>query len=76
MINYKLHLVMARQGRLKMVDVARKAGISLQAVRRVYHGTAERIDRSTLDKLCKALDCQPGDLLEYVPDEKEHSERG
>jgi len=27
------------------------------------------LDRKTLDKLCKELDCQPGDLMEYIPDE-------
>lgn len=29
------------------------------------------IDAKTIDKLCKLLDCQPGDLLEYVPDKEE-----
>ena len=67
MIEYKLHLVMARD-RLKMKDVAERAGLSVQAVSRIYHAQTERIDRSTLDKLCKALNCQVGDLLEYVPD--------
>ncbi len=31
-------------------------------------GKAKAIRFSTLDKLCKALDCQPGDILEFVPD--------
>ena len=67
MIAYKLHLEMAKN-RLKMKDVAERADLSVQAVSRIYHGQADRIDRSTLDKLCKALNCQVQDLLEYVPD--------
>lgn len=34
-------------------------------------GKAKAVRFSTLDKLCAALDCQPGDILEYVPDNKE-----
>lgn len=34
-------------------------------------GKAKAIRFSTLDKLCEALDCQPGDILEFVPNEKE-----
>lgn len=34
-------------------------------------GKAKAVRFSTLDKLCAALDCQPGDILEYVPDDKE-----
>ena len=68
MIKSRLHILMAEKGRLTIRDLARKAGISEPAVSRLYHDKAERFDRSTLNSLCKVLDCQPGDLFEYVPD--------
>jgi putative transcriptional regulator len=55
--------------RLKIVDVARLSGLSYQTVWDLYHGKAQRIDLGTLDKLCRALGVQVGDLFEYVTDE-------
>lgn len=37
-------------------------------------GKAKAVRFSTLDKLCEALDCQPGDILEYVPDNDDKEE--
>lgn len=37
-------------------------------------GKAKAVRFSTLDKLCAALDCQPGDILEYVPDNDDKEE--
>jgi putative transcriptional regulator len=68
MVEWKLHELMGRR-RLKIADVARKAGMAWDAVAAIYHGRSRAVELATLDKLCKALDCQPGDLLVYVPDE-------
>jgi putative transcriptional regulator len=56
--------------RLSMQDVARQSGLSYGTVFALYHGKAQRIDLTTLDKLCRALDAQVGELFEYVPDEQ------
>jgi putative transcriptional regulator len=56
--------------RLKIADVARLSGLSYQTVWDLYHGKAQRIDLTTLDKLCRALGVQVGELFEYVPDEQ------
>ena len=69
MIKSRLHMLMAERGRLKIRNVAQTAGISEPAVARLYHDKAQRFDKSTLDALCRVFGCQPGDLLEYVPDE-------
>jgi putative transcriptional regulator len=53
--------------RLKITDVARRSGLSYQTVFDLYHDRAQRIDLTTLDKLCRALECSVGELLEYVP---------
>jgi putative transcriptional regulator len=55
--------------RLNIQELSRRSGLSYTTVWSLYHGTAQRIDLTTLDKLCRALDVQVGDLLEYVPDD-------
>lgn len=34
----------------------------------------ERVNTDTINSLCKLLDCQPGDIMEYVPDDHDHSD--
>lgn len=46
----------------------RKNGISPSILDKLKHGTGG-IDARTIEKLCALLDCQPGDIMEYVPDE-------
>lgn len=68
MIKYNLHVVMAQKGRITQRKLSELSGVSVSAINRIYNETAERIDRNTLDALCRSLNCTPGDLLEYVPD--------
>jgi len=56
--------------RLNIQEVSRRSGLSYTTVFALYHGTAQRLDLTTLDKLCRALDAQVGELLEYEPDEQ------
>ena len=67
MIEMKLHEIMGVR-RLKLKDVERSTGLSYGTLQAMYHGRQERIDYNTLSALCKGLDCQPGDLLNYVPE--------
>ena len=46
----------------------RKTGLLGQETLRNLRNGIKGIDYITVNKLCKALDCQPGDLMEYVPD--------
>ncbi|MGQ9533523.1 MAG: helix-turn-helix domain-containing protein [Desulfotomaculales bacterium] len=66
-MEWKLHELMGKR-RLKIADVAREAGMAWDAVASIYHGRSQAVELKTLDKLCRALNCQPGDLLVYVPD--------
>ena len=52
--------------RMTVAEVAKKAGISYEAINRLYDATSKRMDFDTLDKLCEVLDCQPGDLFVRV----------
>ncbi|HHV58260.1 MAG TPA: helix-turn-helix transcriptional regulator [Firmicutes bacterium] len=56
--------------RLKQSDVIRATGLAKGTLTELYHDRARRIDFGTLEKLCRFLDCQPGDLLVYVPEKK------
>lgn len=49
--------------RLKIADVARDTEINRGTITRLYHETAVRVDFEVLEKLCKYLDCEIGDLL-------------
>ena len=68
MIQSKLHSILGDR-RKKLAELQRETGVSYGALHNIYHGRSVRIDYSTLDALCRALDCQPGDLLEYVPED-------
>ena len=49
-------------------ELAEKVGISATNLSILKTGKAKAIRFFTLDALCRALDCQPGDILEYTPD--------
>jgi putative transcriptional regulator len=54
--------------KMKMMDLARATGLSKTTVFQLYHEKATKIGLDVLAKICAALDCQPGDLLVYVPE--------
>jgi len=54
-----------------LTDVAERVGITLANLSVLKTNKARAIRFSTLDALCRELDCQPGDLLEWVPGELE-----
>ena len=54
--------------RMSQRELVRRTGLSASAVADLYHGRSTRVDLTTLDKLCAALDTALGALLEYQPD--------
>jgi putative transcriptional regulator len=56
--------------RMKLKDLAQATGIAMNNLSILKTNKARAIRFSTLQALCKALDCTPGDLLECVPDEQ------
>ena len=52
---------------MNKTELRQKAKISTNAIAKL--GRNESVSMETLDKICKALDCQPGDILEYQDDE-------
>ncbi|MBQ7283960.1 MAG: helix-turn-helix transcriptional regulator [Oscillospiraceae bacterium] len=63
----KLFALMAEKG-LTTYKIRKQNIISQSALQNLKDNKSVTID--TIDKLCVALDCQPGDLMEYVPEEE------
>ena len=59
--------VMLARRKMHSGELADKVGISPANLSILKTGKAKAIRFSTLEGICKALDCQPGDILEYVP---------
>jgi len=57
--------VMLAKRKMRANELAEKIGITEQNLSILKNGKAKAIRFSTLDAICKALDCQPGDILEY-----------
>lgn len=60
--------VMLAKRKMRSKELAKRVGITVQNLSILKTGKAKAIRLSTLDALCLHLDCQPGDILEYVPD--------
>ncbi len=64
----RLDRVMADR-KMSLNELARRVGISNVNLSNIKTGKISAIRFSTLNGICKALDCQPGDILEYVDDD-------
>ncbi len=60
--------VMLARRKMSSLELASKIGITPANLSILKCGKAKALRLTTLDALCKALDCTPGDILEYVPD--------
>jgi putative transcriptional regulator len=65
----KIDVMLARR-KMSVTELADKVGITMANLSILKNGKAKAIRFSTLEAICKALDCQPGDILEYRNDEK------
>lgn len=63
--------VMLAKRKMSVTELSEKVGITLANMSVLKTGKAKAIKLATLNEICKALDCQPGDVLEYRPDEDE-----
>lgn len=61
--------VMLARRKMSSGELAEKVGISATNLSILKTGKAKAVRFSTLEALCRALDCQPGDILEYVPED-------
>lgn len=63
--------VMLAKKKMSVTELSEKVGITLANLSVLKNGRAKAIRISTLDAICRALDCQPGDILEYRFEEDE-----
>jgi putative transcriptional regulator len=59
---------MLAKRKMSVTELAEKVGITMANISVLKNGKAKAIRLSTLEAICKALQCQPGDILEYSPD--------
>jgi putative transcriptional regulator len=63
--------VMLAKRKMSVTELANHVGITLANMSILKNGKAKAIKVSTIESLCEILDCQPGDLFEYVKDSEE-----
>ena len=61
--------VMLAKRKMSMTELSEKVGITMANLSILKTGKAKAIRFSTLEAICEALDCQPGDILEYRKEE-------
>ena len=57
--------VMLAKRKMSVTELTKKVGITMANISILKNGKAKAIRFSTLEAICKALDCQPGDIIEY-----------
>lgn len=67
--------VMLAKRKMSVTQLSEKVGLSMVNISILKNGRAKGLRFATLNKICEALDCQPGDLIEYRKDEESISEQ-
>lgn len=67
--------VMLAKRKMSVTELSERVGITMANISVLKNGKAKAIKISTLNSICKALHCQPGDILEYVEDGEDENER-
>lgn len=70
MIKFKVKVMLAMR-EMTQKELAEKTGIRPPTVSQICLGTIKHLPVDALEKICSVLNCQPADLMEYLPDEAE-----
>lgn len=70
MIRVNIDVMLAKR-KMSVGTLAEKIGITTANLSVLKNGRGRALRFSTLDAICRELDCQPGDILEFCPDEEE-----
>lgn len=68
MIRIDLDVMLARR-KMSLTELSQRVGITMANLSILKNGKAKAVRMSTLEAICRALDCQPGDILIYTADE-------
>ena len=66
--------VMMAKRKMGLTELSKEVDVTMANLSILKNNKAKAIRFTTLEAICRALDCQPGDILEYVPDEDAASE--
>jgi len=67
MIIFNIDVMLAKR-KMSVTELSNRVGITMANISILKNGKAKAVRVETLNKICAALDCQPGDVLEYRPD--------
>lgn len=70
MIVFHIDVMLAKR-KMSLTELSERVGITMANLSILKTGKAKAVRLETLDRLCAALDCQPGDLMEFLPDGEE-----
>ena len=70
MIRINLDVMLARR-KMSLTELSERVGITMANLSVLKTGKAKAVRFTTLDALCRALDCQPGDILEFTEEESD-----
>lgn len=73
MIVFNIDVMLAKR-KMSVGELADKVGFTIANVSLLKNGKIKALKISTLDKLCRVLQCQPSDLLEYIETDESHDE--
>lgn len=70
MISVNLDVMLAKR-HMSLTQLSEAVGLTMANLSILKTGKAKAVRFSTLDAICRALDCQPGDILEFLPEESD-----
>ena len=70
MIVIRVDMMLAKR-KMSVTELTEKVGLTMANVSLLKNGKVKAIKLSTLSKICEVLECQPGDILEYIEGEKQ-----
>ena len=70
MIVFHIDVMLAKR-KMSLTELSERVGITMANLSILKTGKARAVRLETLDRMCAALDCQPGDLMEFLPDGEE-----
>lgn len=69
MIVINLDVMLAKR-KMTVTELSEKVGITISNISILKNNKAKAVRFETLNAICKALDCQPADIMEYIPDDE------
>lgn len=68
MIIIRIDVMLAKR-KMSVTELTERVGLTMANISLLKNGKVKAIKLSTLDKICEVLDCQPGDILEYIKED-------